>query len=128
MPYRMLATLVILAASASTAAEAPSLGPKLQAKLKDRVAGEPVRCVPSTTRSKTSIVDRNALIFQRGSKTLYVNFPACPFLREDRALVIDGDKRRVCDGDEVMVVHLESDIIYGACRMGPFIPYTRAKG
>jgi hypothetical protein len=113
--------------SAPTAAEAPSFGPKLQAKLKGRVAGEPVSCVPMTTRSRTSIVDTSALVFSRGSKTLFVNFPACPFLREDRAVVLDGDKRRICEGDEVMVVHLESDIIYGACRMGPFIPYSRAK-
>lgn len=127
MPYRPFAALAVLAMSAATAAEAPSFGPKLQARLKGRIAGEPVRCVPTTTRSQTSIVDANALIFSRGSKTYYVNFPACPFLREDRTLFIDGNKRRVCEGDEVMVVHLETDIIYGACRMGPFIPYERAK-
>ena len=127
MPYRLIAALAVLAASVPTSAEAPTFGPKLQARLKGRVAGEPVQCVTTTTRSQTSIVD-NALIFSRGSKTYYVNFPACPFLREDRTLFIDGDKRRVCEGDEVMVTHLESDIIYGACRMGPFIPYTRTKG
>lgn len=128
MPYRLLAALALLAGSASTAADAPAFGPKLQARLKGRVAGEPVSCVPFTSRTRTSVADRNAVIVSRGQETYYVNFPACSALREDRALVIDGDKRRVCQGDSMMVMNLESGITYGSCEMGPFIPYERPKG
>jgi hypothetical protein len=128
MPYRLFAALAVLAASAPTAAEAPALGPKLQARLKDRVAGQPVSCVPVSSRTRTSVVDRNAIIVSRGQETYYVNFPACSTLREDRALIIDGDKRRVCEGDAMMVMNLETGIGYGSCEMGPFIPYERVKG
>ena len=129
----LLAAAAFAGVTAATAAvtvataEAPAVSPKLKARLAGRTVGEPVRCVPITTRSQTSIVDDRALIFSQSSKTLFVNIPACPFLRPDRTLFIDGDKKRVCEGDELMVVHLESDIIYGACRLGPFTPFTRAK-
>ena len=127
LPLASAALAALSAVTVATAAEAPAVSPQLKARLAGRTAGEPVRCVPTTTRSKTSIVDNRALIFSQSSKTLFVNIPACPFLRPDRTLFIDGDKRRLCEGDEVMVVHLESDIIYGACRLGPFTPFTRAK-
>ena len=127
MPYRLFAALAVLAASAPTAAEAPTIGPKLQARLKDRVAGEPVSCVPVSSRTTTSVVDRNAIIVSRGQQTYYVNFPGCSTLREDRALVIDGDQRRICQGDAMLIMNLESGITYGSCEMGPFIPYERVK-
>lgn len=127
MPFRLFGALAVLAASAPTAAEAPTMGPKLQARLKDRVAGEPVSCVAISSRTKTSVVDRNAIIVARG-RTYYVNFPGCSTLREDRALVIDGDKRRVCEGDAMLIMNLETGITYGSCEMGPFIPYERARG
>lgn len=128
MPYRLIAALAVLAASAPTVAEAPTMGPKLQARLKGRVAGQPVSCVPVSSRSKTSVLDRNAVLISRGQETYYVNFPACSTLREDRALVVDADKRRVCEGDDMMIMNLETGISYGSCEMGPFIPYERAKG
>ena len=128
MPYRLLAALALLAASAPTAAEAPALGPKLKARLQDRVAGEPVSCVPVSSRTRTSVLDRNAIIVWRGQETYYVNFPGCSTLREDRALIIDGDQKRVCEGDAMMVMNLETGITYGSCEMGPFIPYARGKG
>ena len=127
MLYRLFAALAVLAASAPTVAAAPTMGPKLQARLKDRVAGEPVSCVPVSSRTKTSVLDRNAIIVARGP-TYYVNFPGCSTLRDERALVIDGDKRRVCEGDAMMIMDLDSGITYGSCEMGPFIPYERAKG
>jgi hypothetical protein len=128
MPCRLLAALAVLAVSAPTIAETPAIGPKLQARLKGRVAGEPVSCVPVSSRSRTSVVDRNAILISRGQETYYVNFPACSTLREDRALVIDADKRRVCEGDDMMIMNLETGITYGSCEMGPFIPYARVEG
>jgi hypothetical protein len=124
---RLLLAAVLIAVPVS-AADTPAISPALKAALANRLAGEPTRCIGRTSRMKSRIIDTSVISFMSSSSTLYVNTPDhCGVLKPRRQLVMDARSNQICEGDEVGVADLATDVEYGSCRLGPFVPWVRAK-
>jgi hypothetical protein len=121
-----LAVAAACAAGAWAAQDSPS--EKLQKLTAGRVAGAPESCVPKSSRTKMQILDSSAIAVYDSAKRYNISLVSadCSFLKPGRQLVMDGNKPRICAGDPFLVVDAESDIQYGSCRWGQFIPYPRA--
>ena len=115
------------AAGAWAAQDTPS--EKLQKLTAGRTAGAPENCVPKSTRTKMQILDSTAIAVYDSAKRYNISLVSteCSFLKPGRQLVMDGSKPRICAGDTFMVVAGDSDIQYGSCRWGQFVPYPRAE-
>ena len=93
-------------------------------------SGPPVSCVNQRDLQGNRSAGEGAIIFQgRTSNTLWVNRPAggCPLLNSGRALITRTPSTRLCRGDIASVVDLTSGMHYGACGLGDFTPYRRAR-
>jgi hypothetical protein len=94
-----------------------------------REAGPPEECMRVTPRTKLRIVDPSVVVAYDSVSRFNVNLvaPGCTALQEDRIIMIDMDRRRICAGDVFGVADLRTGIQYGSCRWGQFIPFTRVK-
>ena len=125
---RIALALAVTAASAAgawAAQDTPS--EKLQKMTAGRAAGAPENCVPKSSRTKMQILDSTAIAVYDSAKRYNISLISadCSFLKPGRRLVMDGTMPRICAGDPFLVVAGDSDIQYGACRWGQFIPYPR---
>ena len=95
-----------------------------------RAAGPAEDCLRFTPRTKLRIVDDSVVVAYDSVKQFNINLvaPGCTILREERAIVMDMNRRRVCAGDQFSVADLRTGIQYGACRWGQFVPFTRTTG
>lgn len=103
--------------SADSAAEA----------LAGRTAGPAISCVNlRDLRGNRSIGD-GAILFEGPGGLVYVNRPAggCPDLNTGRTLVTRTPSGRLCRGDIATVVDPVSQVDYGSCGLGEFVPYRR---
>jgi hypothetical protein len=121
-----LALAVACTAGAWAAQDTPS--EKLEKLTAGRAAGAPENCVPKSTRTKMQIIDSTAIAVYDSAKRYNISLISgdCSFLKPGRQLVMDGSRPRICAGDPFVVVAGDSDIQYGSCRWGQFIPYPRA--
>lgn len=92
-----------------------------------REAGPAEECLRFTPRTKLRIVDNSVVVAYDSVKTFHVNLiaPGCTILAEERTVIMDMNRRRVCAGDQFSVADLRTGIQYGACRWGRFVPFTR---
>lgn len=120
-----LALAVAVAAAAGAAQDTPS--EKLQKITTGRTAGAPEECVPKSGRTRMEIIDSSAVAVYDSSKRYNISLISrdCSFLKPGRQLVMDGRKPRICAGDPFLVVDTETDIQYGSCRWGNFVPYMK---
>jgi hypothetical protein len=120
-----LGVAVAGAAGAWASDDAPS--EKLQKITAGRTAGAPQNCVPKSSRTKMQILDSSAIAVYDSAKRYNISLVSadCSFLKPSRQLVMDGTQPRLCAGDTFLVVAGDSDIQYGSCRWGQFIPYDR---
>jgi hypothetical protein len=123
-----IALAVAVASSAGAWAARDTPGEKLQKMTAGRTAGAPVNCVPKSSRTKMQILDSTAIAVYDSAKRYNISLISadCSFLKPGRQLVMDGTMPRICAGDTFLVVAGDSDIQYGACRWGQFVPYPRA--
>lgn len=121
----------LLAAAPLHAGEADkpvSLSAKAQKELAGRTPGKPVACVPLNRLGATRIVDETAIIYKQSPRLWYVNQPDdghCTLLRPNRTLITRTSSSQLCSNDLVTIADPGSPITYGACGLGPFIPYTK---
>jgi hypothetical protein len=104
---------------------------ELTAELSGRVqAGPPQSCVSQRNLGGNRSVGEGAIIFgNRNDSLVYVNRPraGCPELDSGRALKTRTPSTRLCAGDIVEVFDPVNGFSYGACGLGEFTPYRRAR-
>jgi len=123
----MMLGLAGIAAGATAWAAQDTASQKVQKMTAGRTPGEPIACVSKSPRTKIEILDSSAIAVFDSAKRYNISLipSGCSFLKPNRQLVMDGTKPRFCEGDPFFVVDAESDVRYGSCRWGKFIPYDR---
>lgn len=95
--------------------------------LKDRVAGEPVQCIPRIRLRRSTAASDDVLLYDDGS-TVYVNAPylGCPRAR-DNTMISSTPIGRLCSGDIVLVQDLRINAPLGSCALSAFVPFKKVK-
>lgn len=98
-----------------------------QRYLKDRVAGEPVNCIPRTRLRRSTAASDDVLLYDDGS-TVYVNTPylGCPRAREN-TMISSTPIGRLCSGDIVLVQDLRMNVPLSSCALSEFVPFRKVK-
>lgn len=133
---RMAALLAVIAAASACAASAVTelrtarAQSELARALAGKVAGPPIKCLPSHRTRDMTIIDDNTILFRDGRNRVYRNDPpggCSPMGGAGYTLVTRSITGEMCRGDFVQVVDLTSRITAGACSLGEFIPYETAR-
>jgi hypothetical protein len=95
-----------------------------------RVAETQVRCVDLRRVFGMRVVGVSTIIAKQNASLLYRNDPVngCPAAKVGLTLVTNanhGDK--LCEGDVVGLVNLDNNVQAGACRLGPWTPFRKAR-
>lgn len=95
--------------------------------LKDRVAGEPVSCIPQTRLRRSTAASDDVLLYDDGS-TVYVNAPylGCRGARNN-AMISRTPTGRMCSGDIILVQDLVARVPLGSCSLSQFVPFKKVK-
>jgi len=118
----------IRARTADAIANLDERGQKLaKIYLKDRVAGDPVDCIPRTRLRRSTAASDDVLLYDDGS-VVYVNTPylGCPRTR-DNTMISQTPVGRLCSGDIVLVQDLRIGVPLGSCALSEFVPYRKVK-
>lgn len=129
-----LSATLILAACSTTAAQqtrSPRAEAELAEALAGRVAGPPVRCIPTYRADDMKIIDDSTILFKDGS-TIYLQTPpgGCPGIAVHRNVLVSKPmpSNQLCSGDIQQLFDPVSRIGGGSCVFGEFVPYTKATG
>ena len=102
----------------------------LEKAMKGRVAGEPVKCVPSFAGRNFTPVSDDLIIYRSGS-VVYQNKldRRCSGLgRGDDILVFERSGiSQYCKGDTFKLADRTTGGTAGFCRLGEFVPYRKVK-
>jgi hypothetical protein len=127
--------LASCAASDSGAPRAEALTPKqaerLDKQLAGKVAGEPVRCLPTTASNETIRISDNILLYRQSGRVVYRNTlrGSCPGLgRDSDIMVVRQFGSSTCSGDFFHLVDRSSGIRGPTCVLGDFVPYRKPEG
>ena len=116
--------------SAAPAVAAPRLAPEAQLArvIENRVAGEPVHCVPLHSIRSSRIIDRTAIVYDAGS-TIYVNRPRAGQESLDSwdVLVTRPFSSQLCSIDVVHLYDSGSRMQTGLVFLGDFVPYRKPR-
>ncbi len=101
----------------------------LEAVLHGRVAEPPQQCVEQRLLGGNRSFGGVIVFGDSTSEVVYVNRPPvpCPALGAGRALETRTVSDRLCRGDVVTVFDPVSGMQVGACALGEFTPYRRAR-
>ena len=103
---------------------------KLDSWLAGRAAGKASRCIaPDKTRSPIGIDDRT-ILFRDGPRIWRNDLQTgqgCSDLAGKKALAREGSGLRICRGERLLVVDMSTDSTVGACIIGDFVPYEKAR-
>jgi hypothetical protein len=101
---------------------------KLTKMLEGRVAGKPVKCLPTYTMRDSTVIDKTAIVYRAGSK-LYVNRPrsGADQLNDDDILVTKLYGSQLCNIDKIDLVDRGSQMWSGFVLLGDFVPYERVR-
>jgi Family of unknown function (DUF6491) len=124
------------APAGSAEAGAEALTPKqtalLDKQLGGKVAGEPVNCLNSNSRSYQTIrVSDDIILYRASGKLVYRNTlkGSCPGLaRDNDIMVIRSHGTGTCQGDFFHLVDRASGIRGPTCVFGEFVPYRKTEG
>lgn len=122
-------------AACSTAPVEPTRSAKAQQELADalagRVAGAPVKCIPTYRADDMQIIDDWTILFKDG-RTIYLQNPrgGCPGIGNHRNILVSRPmpSSQLCGGDIQQLFDPTSGIGGGACVFSDFVPYTRPAG
>ena len=118
-----------------TAPVEPTRSAKAQQELADalagRVAGAPVKCIPTYRADDMQIIDDWTILFKDG-RTIYLQNPrgGCPGIGNHRNILVSRPmpSSQLCGGDIQQLFDPTSGIGGGACVFSDFVPYTRPAG
>lgn len=118
----------MMLAAPATAQDAQTKGQaELAELLEGRVAGEPESCVRTFPNTSVNIIDKTAIVVDRG-RTIYVNIPLHPETLDDNdALKIKkfGNATRLCRTDIITTFDTGGGFYTGNVFLSDFVPYTR---
>lgn len=114
-----------LSGGAAIAKEKKTGEEKLSEMLEGRVAGEPMRCIPTFRNNNLTVIDNTAIVYRDG-RTIYVNRTAHPqTLDWNDVLVIHRfSSSELCRLDRVTTVDRGSGFFTGVVFLTDFVPYT----
>jgi hypothetical protein len=124
-----LAASMMLAAPTAAQDEPTKGQEELAELLEGRVAGEPQSCVRTFPNTPFNIIDKTAIVVERGT-TIYVNIPRDPdSLDDDDALKIRkfGNATRLCRTDIITTFDTLGGFYTGNVFLGDFVPYTKVE-
>lgn len=123
-----LAALTLPGAATADEKTYPKGEAELAKMLEGRVAGKPVKCLPSSTLGQSTVIDKTAIVYRSGSK-LYVNRPrgGADQLSDDEILVTKIYGSQLCNIDKIDLVDRTSRMWSGFVVLGDFVPYTKVK-
>ena len=131
MLFPGISAAIILAACSTTASQqtrSPQAEADLAKALAGRVAGTPVRCIPTYRADDMQIIDDWTILFKDGS-TIYLQNPrgGCPGIGSHRNVLVSRPmpSNQLCSGDIQQLFDPVSRIGGGACVLGEFVPYTK---
>ena len=129
-----LSAAILLAACSTTPgqqARSPQAEQELAEALAGRVAGPPVKCIPTYRADDMTIIADWTILFKDGS-TIYLQNPrgGCPGIGASRNILVSRPmpSNQLCSGDIQQLFDPVSRIGGGACVFGDFVPYTRTAG
>ena len=129
-----LSAAIVLAACSTTAeqqARSPEAEAELAHALAGRVAGPPVRCIPTYRADDMKIIDDSTILFKDGS-IIYLQSPphGCSGIAVHRNILVSRPmpSNQLCSGDIQHLFDPVSRIGGGSCVFGDFVPYTKATG
>ncbi|HEY0621528.1 hypothetical protein [Sphingomonas sp.] len=101
---------------------------ELSKMLEGRVAGKPVKCLPTHAMDNSTIIDKTAIVYRSGSK-LYVNRPrsGADQLDDDDILLTKVFGSQLCNVDKVDLIDRGSRMWSGFVLLGDFVPYEKVK-
>jgi hypothetical protein len=121
-----------LAACAS--GEDPDLAAESQSRLAAELEGyvpdgPAVSCVRSPDLQGNRTIGPDVIVFSGSAGRKWVNHTrgSCPSLEFGRALRFRTTTTQLCSGEIAAVFDPATNIEYGACALGPFTPYRRAR-
>lgn len=129
----LAAAIMIVACSTTPAQQArsPRAEQELAEALAGRVAGQPVKCIPTYRADDMTIIDDWTILFKDGS-TIYLQNPrgGCPGIGSSRNILVSRPmpSNQLCSGDIQQLFDPVSRIGGGACVFSDFVPYTRPAG
>ena len=123
----------ILLAGCSTTPSQPERSAEAEAHLTKalagRVAGAPIKCIPTYRANDMDIIDDWTILFKDGG-TIYVQNPrgGCPGIANHRNVLVSRPmpSNQLCSGDIQHLFDPVSRIGGGACVFSDFVPYTKA--
>ena len=123
-----LAALALPGAATADEKTYPKGEAELAKMLEGRVAGKPVRCLPTSTLGQSTVIDKTAIVYRSGSR-LYVNRPrgGAEQLSDDEILVTKIYGSQLCNVDKIDLVDRTSRMWSGFVVLGDFVPYTKVK-
>lgn len=133
----LLVSMIVLSASSATtdAREAraadrdAAFAADLAKTVKGLEPGEPVACITSRSANRSRYLGDRAVAYIASRNLVFVNTPrgGCFGLGKGRGLVTRSTTGQLCAGDFAEVRDFYTGIGYGACTLGEFVPYRKAK-
>jgi hypothetical protein len=127
----MRGVLLIVTASLLVGAAEPQRAPEAQAKLDHwldgRVAGETRKCVTANVVTNAIGIDDRTMLFRDGPRIWRTELRAslhCGDLGRQAFIHTESAANRICNGQQL---EFSDGGITGACVLGDFTPYTKAK-
>lgn len=120
------AALAALATGSALQAREKLTGEQQLAKLLEgRVAEKPVSCIPLSDARDARIIDKTAIVYDRGN-VIYVNRPSgARDLDSDDIMVTHPTGGQLCSVDVVRMHDQSSHFFTGFVGLNEFVPYRR---
>jgi hypothetical protein len=126
----LVASVALMLIGAADSTEAPRTA-EAQAKmdkwLGGRVAGEVRKCVPTEVVTNAIGIDDRTMLFRDGPRIWRSELRAsleCGKLGKQATIHTESSVKRICSGQQL---EFYDGGITGACVLGDFTPYTKAK-
>lgn len=135
MRFVMLLLAGAAIASCSTAPPQPTRSAEgqreFQALVAGKVAGAPIKCLPSYNQNDMTVIDDQTIAYRQGSSRVYINHMenSCPGLGGASTVLVTRSigTSETCRGDIAQVVDTSSRMMVGSCAFGDFIPYAKPR-
>ncbi|MEO8455021.1 MAG: hypothetical protein ABI454_07665 [Sphingomicrobium sp.] len=128
---RMIALVLACTLVGASSPDGPQRTAEAQAKLDKmlggRMAGEAKRCVTSDVLTSPIGIDDQTLLFRDGPRVWRTELQSsieCGNIGPQSFIMTDSGANRVCSGQQL---DFSDGGIRGACVLGEFVPYTKAK-
>jgi hypothetical protein len=89
--------------------------------------GTPASCLPTSRNINSRRLGERTILFRVGAREIWRNdMPAqCGGIDKRAAMVTQTPSGRLCRGDIVTFVDLQTGFSAGACPLGDFVPYRK---